>query len=338
MSNTDNLPSGSRTSNLASFGPDSWPAVTIVLPVFNGKSTIRCCLDSIFGQTFHNWKLLAVDDGSTDGSADYLQSLHDRRLTILKNSRNKGLYPTLNMALPQVDTEWSALVFQDDELTPEYLEDFMKLAIKHPGADFFWGGVNIYREAENRIIPGIDTYRQELIQPSHQAWESILERGTIWTISGSFSRTRTLQRYGFREDLPHCADFEFLLRAIRASTFLYYEHPLVTIRIHQGQASSSNLSNLADIKERSRIFSEQLMMFKLTRRTRWRFARQLFWSGLARAMSRLKRRDLGTGAMAVLLTFQTVKTVLGTKPSPRLVRGDGLIHTRRNSKSTYDIS
>jgi glycosyltransferase involved in cell wall biosynthesis len=317
MRKSNNHAPGDSVPHHDGLSAEAYPAITFVLPVFNGQSTLGNCIDSILSQTIHGWKLLAIDDGSTDGSGEFLKSLNDPRISVLKSKSNRGLYPSLNIAISQVRTEWISLIFQDDELMPTYLDDFLALSIQNPSVDLFWSEVKIYLESGDRVIDGIDTHRQELIQPSQLVWESVLERGTIWTISGSFSRTRILRDLGFREDLPHCADFEFLLRAVRVSTFLYYEHPLVTIRIHEGQASARNLTALVDMRERLVIFSEQLRMFEPAQEARWRIAGRLLWGGLARVIGSLKRMNLRTGATAAWLTIRSVMTVLTIIPSPQ---------------------
>src|SRR5262249_43132788 len=97
----------------------------------------------------------------------------------------------------------------------------------------------------------------DLIAPGAPAWRSALMRGTFWTISGSLTNTTKLQQFGFRSDLPHLGDYDFLLRALMRECFLYYERPLCEIRFHGGQASAMHLASCRDLRERLQVISEQ---------------------------------------------------------------------------------
>ncbi|MGK0658010.1 glycosyltransferase family 2 protein, partial [Methylococcus sp. S2T] len=62
-----------------------------MLPVFNGEQYLREALDSLLTQTYRNFSLLAVDDGSTDSSLEILRSIKEPRLSVKVNPRNRGL-------------------------------------------------------------------------------------------------------------------------------------------------------------------------------------------------------------------------------------------------------
>ena len=77
-----------------------YPEVSVLMPVFNAESTLIEAMESLSGQTFPGFEILAIDDGSTDQSCEHLKSWaqHDNRLRILKNSHQR--YPgTLNEGL-----------------------------------------------------------------------------------------------------------------------------------------------------------------------------------------------------------------------------------------------
>src|SRR3954468_23890054 len=90
------------------------PAVTVVMPVFNGGAFLRPAMESVLGQTFRDLELLVVDDGSTDGSADVARSSGDSRVRVMKNGRNLGLTATLNFALSAARAELVARQDADD--------------------------------------------------------------------------------------------------------------------------------------------------------------------------------------------------------------------------------
>src|SRR5882672_1930599 len=75
------------------------PRLSVVMSVFNGERYLAAALESILRQSFSDFELLAIDDGSTDGSAGILRGCADPRLRILTNGTNIGLTRSLNRGL-----------------------------------------------------------------------------------------------------------------------------------------------------------------------------------------------------------------------------------------------
>jgi glycosyltransferase involved in cell wall biosynthesis len=250
--------------------------VTFLMPVFNGGSFLRAALSSVFAQP-RDWHVLVVDDGSTDGSWEYLQPLAGPNIDVIRTPRNLGLYGALNYALAYVRTAWTSLIFQDDRLKPDYLAEMRALAVRHPDVPLLWAAIDVLDVHDHVTAAGLASKGEESIEPAARAWRDVLLRGTYWTISGSFSRTAVLRRLGFRADLPHTADFEFLARAVRTQRLLYFESALVQIRQHGGQASAGNLAVARDLRERIQVIHEQLHEFPedATLRFRLQLSRRL---------------------------------------------------------------
>jgi glycosyltransferase involved in cell wall biosynthesis len=90
------------------------PIVTVLMPVYNGMPYLEAAITSIFEQTFDDFELLAIDDGSTDGSYEYLAGLSDSRIRLVRHARNMGLVATLNEGLDLVRGEFVARMDSDD--------------------------------------------------------------------------------------------------------------------------------------------------------------------------------------------------------------------------------
>jgi hypothetical protein len=148
-----------------------------------------------------------------------------------------------------IDDECVAILMHDDRPKPQWLDEILRQADLHPSAAALWACEDIIDRNGTVVQRGRDTARVELIEPGTQPWYSILRRGCIWQISGSVTRTELSRRFPFRPDLPHCGDYDWLLRDIRTSAFLYYEKTLLDLRIHKGQASTANLAAGRDVRE-----------------------------------------------------------------------------------------
>src|SRR3954452_5658596 len=96
--------------------------VSILLPIYNCAHTLERCLASIRAQTEQDWELIAVDDGSSDGSLELLRGTGDPRVRVLQHARNRGASAARNTALAAAAGEYVALIDSDDEWLPAKLE------------------------------------------------------------------------------------------------------------------------------------------------------------------------------------------------------------------------
>lgn len=118
------------------FTSSTSPKISLILPVYNTVDYLGKCIDSILTQTFTDWELIIIDDGSTDGSAalcdDYAEKDARIRLTHKKNS---GKPDSLNLAIGMARGEYVSFVDSDDWLEPTMLEVLLK-ALEEFDVDF----------------------------------------------------------------------------------------------------------------------------------------------------------------------------------------------------------
>lgn len=237
-------------------------STTIVLPVYNGGALLEQAVRSVRDQTCEDWTLLLVDDASTDGSAERIRQYESARVKAVVHESNAGLYPRLRQAIEEyVSTEWVVILMQDDRLHSNYLAELQAQAERYPAAEALWATYDTIDEEGRTVQRGIDSGRGEFIEPGPAPWRHVLQNGCVWGIFGSFTRRELFLRVPFRRDLPHCGDYEWLMRALRLAPFLYYERPLLDIRLHAGQASARNLPKGIDLEEMLSVFQEQLATY-----------------------------------------------------------------------------
>jgi glycosyltransferase involved in cell wall biosynthesis len=109
------------------------PAATFLMPTYNGLPFLHLAIESVLAQTFSGWRLLVVDDGSSDGSAEAAAEYGDPRVRVLRSERNQGQTAALNRGLREVETEWVARLDQDDVACPERLEQQLAYGADRPG-------------------------------------------------------------------------------------------------------------------------------------------------------------------------------------------------------------
>lgn len=108
------------------------PRVTVLMPIYNGGKYLREAIDSILGQTYHDFEFVIIDDGSTDNSVEIIQSFKDERIRLILNEKNIGLPSTLNKGIDLSNGEYIVRMDQDDISLPTRLERQVRFMDNYP--------------------------------------------------------------------------------------------------------------------------------------------------------------------------------------------------------------
>ena len=109
------------------------PFVSVLMPIYNASAYLREALESVLQQTFTNFELLVMDDGSTDNSIEIVNSFHDQRIRLIKNTHN--FIATLNKGIDVAAGKYVARMDADDVMLPHRLETQFKFMESHPEID-----------------------------------------------------------------------------------------------------------------------------------------------------------------------------------------------------------
>ena len=109
------------------------PFFSVIVPVYNRLATLPRCIASVRAQSFTDWELIAIDDGSTDGSGTLLAGEADARVRVLTHVANRGVCPARNTGIAAARGAWLVFLDSDDELAgPESLARMAELAHAAP--------------------------------------------------------------------------------------------------------------------------------------------------------------------------------------------------------------
>lgn len=108
------------------------PLVTVLMSVHNDARYLPAAVESVLRQSLEDFELLILDDGSTDGSAEYLARLADPRVRVVRNERNLGLTRSLNVGLDLARELFLARMDADDVAAPRRLERQVEFLDRHP--------------------------------------------------------------------------------------------------------------------------------------------------------------------------------------------------------------
>jgi glycosyltransferase involved in cell wall biosynthesis len=104
---------------------------SVIIPLYNKRPFIRRAVDSVLNQTFADFELIVVDDGSTDGSAEAIQDIDDPRLHTVRQE-NRGVGGARNAGIVMSHGDWLAFLDADDEWLPQHLEELRLVAEMNP--------------------------------------------------------------------------------------------------------------------------------------------------------------------------------------------------------------
>lgn len=129
------------------------PLISVIIPLYNSEKTIRETLESVFGQTFSDFEIIAVNDGSKDSTLDILATIKDPRLKVFSYP-NAGISPSRNRGIFHAEGEFIAFLDRDDLWTPDKLELQLKALQENPDAALAYSWVDFIDESSQFIRKG----------------------------------------------------------------------------------------------------------------------------------------------------------------------------------------
>ena len=127
--------------------------ISVVIPLYNKEQFIRHTLEAVLGQTFQDFEIVIVDDGSTDNSVGEAQKVSDPRIRIV-SQENAGVSAARNRGIEEAKYDLIAFLDADDEWKPTYLETQMSLTEKYPQCNVFATNYE-FRDTEGNVRPTI---------------------------------------------------------------------------------------------------------------------------------------------------------------------------------------
>jgi glycosyltransferase involved in cell wall biosynthesis len=207
----------------------SEPAVSIILPTYNGLPYLREAVDSVRTQTFTNWELIVIDDGSNDDSVDWLESLRDTRLRILASEHTAHRARLRNRGIAEARAPWIAFIDSDDRWKANKLERQLEYHAQRPELPWSYTA---------RVV--IDANGNVFDHPLHQPWRPYSGRilvplirfdATI-ALPSVIVRRSVLERLGGFADQRWGEDYELWIRLAQQAECGLIDEQLVEIRSH----------------------------------------------------------------------------------------------------------
>ncbi len=183
------------------------PMFSVIMPVYNHAAYLPEAAESVRRQTFGNWQLLIIDDGSTDGSGAIADRLAqgDERICVI-HQPHAGAAAARNTGLGKARAEWLAFLDSDDLYLPSALQDFADFIAAHPDTNFIYG--TSHRLRDGGRIQHLRAQYQD--RPTGSA--ELFQRIFLLHCSLCFRRRLLEVTSGYNPKLPILEDYDFFLR------------------------------------------------------------------------------------------------------------------------------
>ncbi len=212
------------------------PVVTIALPVYNGASTLKLTVNSILRQSFQNWELIILDDGSTDNSLELMRSFNDPRIRLVEGEENIGLSARLNMAMDMAKGSFFARMDSDDVSFPQRIEKQLDYFESHQDVDLLATNYVIFNDDFEWL--GKLSVKQQHDDICRKPWNGFYMPHPTW-----MGKLEWFKRYRYKSYADGAEDQNLLLRSYASSHFACMDEVLLAYR-------QSDLSLIKKLKAR----------------------------------------------------------------------------------------
>lgn len=191
---------------------DAVPVISVGMPVYNCADTLGAAIRSILGQSFRDWELLIIDDGSRDGTVEVARGFLDERIRVINDGRHLGLATRLNQAIALSQGQFFGRMDGDDISYPERLEIQIQFLRQHPEVDLLGGGILVFGEDGRALGTRKSLLTHEEI--CRRPWAGFYLAHPTW-----LGRSAWFRQHCYRTDALRCEDQDLLLRTYESSRF-----------------------------------------------------------------------------------------------------------------------
>jgi glycosyltransferase involved in cell wall biosynthesis len=223
------------------------PQISIIIPTYNSEKTIKETIASVQQQSFTDWELIIIDDGSQDNTVDVIQTIVEPRMKLFVYE-NGGVGMARNRGIARATGEFIAFLDADDLWTTDKLELQIKALKQNPQAKVAYSWTKIIDENGKFLFTDATlSYQRNVYQ--YLLLTNFLSSGSNILIRRDALKVVT----GFNPNLPYAADWDFYLRLARNFNFVVVPKYQILYR----QSGNSMSSKIEELKQESLQILEQ---------------------------------------------------------------------------------
>ena len=208
------------------------PKVSINLCCYNSERFLQDTLKSIEDQTFNDWELVIINDGSSDSTESIIMQFKDRGFPVLYHfQENRGLGYSRNKALELSTGEYIAFIDHDDMWLPEKLERQMAAFLNNPDADFVYSNLFVLENGQRRV-----NFNKR--QPDGYVFDKFLHHYPVAVLTVMVRKEALQGLDGFFDRKLHLAEeYDLFMRLLCKSKAVFIDDPLAVYRVHPDMSS-----------------------------------------------------------------------------------------------------
>lgn len=214
------------------------PDISVIVPVYNAEKYLNRCIDSVLSQSYNDFELILVNDGSQDGSLEICQEFaeKDNRIRVFSQA-NSGASAARNHGIDKANGEWITFVDADDSVDCDYLSEFVDLRRKYPNSKLFTCGLQIISDKTASV--SFDHYTQ------YKSIEDFYGQNNVFQICGPYCKLFNLNilkvnTIHFSKRIRCAEDYGFLIDYLGHIDYIAVSPKyLYNYYKHQGSLSSS---------------------------------------------------------------------------------------------------
>lgn len=214
--------------------------ISVLVPVYNSSKYLAKCLRSILNQTYRDFELVIVNDGSKDNSGEIIESFasKDKRVVSLYKENQKSISKTRNFLLDHIKGDYFIFIDSDDIVDKRFLEYLFKEMVRS-GSDIVACGFKINkRKLINRKIKLLSTLDNK------KALQEMMFGGKFYAVWNKLIKTDLLKDNRFNESLNYGEDLLFFFDLLKNDiTFTFIKNKLYYYRIRPGSLSTSKFGD-----------------------------------------------------------------------------------------------
>lgn len=221
------------------------PQVSIIMPVYNGEKYVVEAIESILNQSYKDYEIIIVNDGSTDNTFDKIRSYLQLSNTKYVEQRNRGLPAALNTGIKASSGEYIAFLDCDDVWLPHKLDMQVVFMKEHPEVGLVHGNISYIDQYGTPFTPD-SPYETDI---SGNCFPELFMGNRIAVLT-VLMKKECIRKVGFfSENLKYADDYDMWLRISRHYPLGHIDKCLAVYRKHPGGISSNIIAHNADVLE-----------------------------------------------------------------------------------------
>jgi glycosyltransferase involved in cell wall biosynthesis len=212
--------------------------ISIITASYNYAQYIGKTIESVQSQSFSDWEMIIVDDGSVDNSVNVIREYcsKDKRIKLYQNDVNKGLIETVKLGIEKASGDWIIFLESDDTIEPNYIEEKIKIIEKYPDIKFIFNDINLFGD-EKRVEKYKRGYFKNFYKTLNKLTfptkivKELKNRNVVPTFSCVMLKKEILQDIKFPDIQAKCADYYLWTQLASKYEFYYLPKKLTNWRM-----------------------------------------------------------------------------------------------------------